>query len=129
MTTCLEAKARRPDVLIVEDNDDGRESLRELLSLSGLDVAVAADGGEGVRKGTALRPRAAVVDIGLPVLDGFAVCRELRRALGEEVLLIAHTAYGSEEPVRKAREAGFDCLVRKPCDFAELARLVCQVPR
>src|SRR5262249_18177761 len=81
----------RPDVLVVEDNADGRESLRQLLGLLGLAVEVAADGPEGVAKGLELRPRAAVIDIGLPGLDGLAVARELRRALGGDVLLIAHT--------------------------------------
>jgi len=128
MMTCEGAGARRPDVLIVEDNVDGRETLREVLALSGLRVEVAADGAEAVAKGTRLRPKAAVVDIGLPLLDGFDVCRELRRALGRDVLLIAHTAYGTEECGRRARDAGFDCFVRKPCDLTELTRLVRQVP-
>jgi CheY-like chemotaxis protein len=128
MMTCEEAGEVRPDVLIVEDSRDGRETLQQLLSLSGLTVEVAEDGAEGVAKGTTLRPKAAVVDIGLPVIDGFGVCRELRRALGREVLLIAHTAYGTEECGREARNAGFDCFVRKPCDLSELTRLVRQVP-
>jgi CheY-like chemotaxis protein len=128
MRNYREADAHRPDVLIVEDNEDGRETLREMLSLSGLEVEVAADGAEGVAKGRALRPLAAVVDIGLPVIDGFGVCRELRRALGRDVLLIAHTAYGTEECGLRARDAGFDCFVRKPCDLFELAHLVRQVP-
>jgi len=128
MASRSDEAARRPDVLIVEDNADGRESLRQLLTLFGLKVEVAADGAEGVVKGTALRPLAAIVDIGLPVLDGFDVARELRRALGGGVLLIAHTAYGFEEDSQRARDAGFDLLVRKPCDAAELARLVTAGP-
>jgi CheY-like chemotaxis protein len=111
----------------VEDNDDGRESLRQLLTLLGMAVEVAVDGAEGVRLGLALRPRAAVIDIGLPVLDGFGVARELRRALGGGVLLIAHTAY-ADDCRRKAEEAGFDRLLPKPCDTDELARLLRDAP-
>ena len=111
-------------VLIVEDNEDGRESLRELLSLYGFEVVVAADGPEGVLRGLALRPRAAVVDVGLPVLDGFDVARELRRHLGGGVLLIAHTAYADPGTRERAGEAGFDHFLAKPCVVADLVGLL-----
>jgi CheY-like chemotaxis protein len=111
-------------VLIVEDNPDGRESLLTLLALYGFCVEAAADGAEGVTKGLALRPFAAVVDVGLPILDGFDVARELRRAFGGDVLLIAHTAYATADFRERAAEAGFDHLLAKPCETAELVRLL-----
>lgn len=111
-------------MLVVEDNPDGRESLCRLLSLCGFRVECACDGAEGVARGLALRPGAAVVDIGLPILDGFDVARELRRALGSGVLLIAHTGYSDKESRRRASEAGFDHLLAKPCALAELLRLL-----
>lgn len=114
----------RPDVLVVEDNRDGRESLRLLLNLAGLRVETAADGEEGVAKGVAQRPRAAVVDIGLPAMDGFGVARELRLALDGDVLLIAHTAWDGPESRERAREAGFDHFLGKPCDVDELLGLL-----
>jgi len=108
----------------VEDNLDGRESMLALLRLHGFRVEAAADGAECVTKGLALRPFAAVVDLGLPVLDGFDVARELRRAFGGDVLLIAHTAYSSADYRERAAEAGFDHLLAKPCEMAELVRLL-----
>src|SRR5262245_37051806 len=80
-------------VLVVEANRDGREALCRLLSRYGFEVVAAEDGAQGVVKGLALAPGAAVVDIGLPILDGFDVARELRRAFGGAIVLIAHTAY------------------------------------
>jgi CheY-like chemotaxis protein len=111
-------------VLIVEDNPDGRESLLALLALCGFRVEAAADGAEGVMKGLSLRPFAAVVDVGLPILDGFDVARELRRAFGGDVLLIAHTAYATADFRERAEEAGFDHMLAKPCETAELLRLL-----
>jgi CheY-like chemotaxis protein len=111
-------------VLIVEDNPDGRESLLALLQLHGFHVEAAADGAEGVMRGLALRPFAAVVDLGLPIMDGFDVARELRRAFGGDVLLIAHTAYSGSDFRQRAAEAGFDHLLAKPCETAELVRLL-----
>jgi DNA-binding response OmpR family regulator len=111
-------------VLIVEDNADGRESLQALLALHGFRVEAASDGAEGVMMGLALRPFAAILDVGLPVLDGFDVARELRRAFGGEVLLIAHTAYASPDFRARADEAGFDHFLAKPCEIGELVRLL-----
>jgi len=111
-------------VLIVEDNPAGRESLRLVLELLGFQVEVAADGIEGVHKGLALRPASAVIDIGLPGLDGYEVARRLRLTLGPGVQLIAHTAYDSAESRERARQAGFDVLLGKPADLNVLIRLL-----
>jgi len=107
-------------VLVVEDNPDGRESLRLLLELLGHHVDVAADGEEGVQKALASHPDIALVDIGMPRLDGYEVARQLRTALGPRVLLIAHTAYTAPEDRRRAREAGFDAFLAKPLDLTLL---------
>jgi CheY-like chemotaxis protein len=111
-------------VLLVEDNPDGRETLRLLLELYGHIVEEAADGREGVEKALAWQPEVAVVDIGLPLLDGFEVARRLRAALGGHVLLIALTAYGQPEDIRLAFRAGFDHHLTKPADVGELLRLL-----
>jgi CheY-like chemotaxis protein len=113
-----------PLVLIVEDNDDGRETLLALLRVYGFRAEAAADGAEGVIKGLTLQPVAAIVDIGLPILDGFDVARELRRLLGGSVLLIAHTAYTSEDYRQRAAEAGFDYFLAKPLEVEELLSLL-----
>jgi len=117
-----ENDARR--VLIVEDNPDGREMLKLLLELYGYQVAEAGDGREGVEKALAWGPEVAVVDIGLPVLDGYEVARRLRAALGGRVVLIALTAYGEPEDVRRAFQAGFDYHLTKPSHPTDLLRLL-----
>jgi CheY-like chemotaxis protein len=122
--TSLRAAPPGRAVLIVEDNPDGRESLVALLGLYGFRVEAACDGAEGVHKGLALRPFAAVIDVGLPILDGFDVARELRRAFGGDVLLIAHTAYATADFRERAAQAGFDHLLAKPCETEELVRLL-----
>ena len=108
-------------VLLVEDHPDGRESLRLLLSLLGHRVEVAADGAEGVRKALAIRPEVALIDIGLPRLDGYQVARRVRAALGRRVALIAYTASDGDEVVARVREAGFDAHLVKPVEFRALA--------
>src|SRR4051812_35070412 len=83
-----------PLILVVEDNRDIRNSLRTLIGLLGHQVEVAADGVEGLQKALDLQPRVALIDIGLPGLDGYAVARRLRAAFGREMVLVAYTAYG-----------------------------------
>lgn len=119
-------RVRRPSVehrqiLLVEDNPDGRESLRLLLSLMGHRVDVAADGLEGVRKAWTLRPEIALIDIGLPLLDGFQVARCIRSILGKEIVLIAYTAYDSADTQDRIAEAGFDAHLVKPIEISELS--------
>ncbi len=111
-------------VLIVEDNPDGREMLKLLLELYGYQVAEAADGREGVEKALAWGPEVAVVDIGLPGLDGYEVARRLRAALGSGVVLIALTAFGEAEDIRRASRAGFDHHLTKPAEPGDLLRLL-----
>jgi CheY-like chemotaxis protein len=114
--------ARRPPlvVLIVEDNPDGRESLRLLLQMYGYHVEVAADGLEGVQKAQQMHPDVVVVDIGLPRLNGYEVARQLRETCGTDVRLIACTAYSDAETRRHAYEVGFDDLQVKPMDIDQL---------
>jgi CheY-like chemotaxis protein len=107
-------------VLIVEDNPDGRESLRLLLTLLGYDVEVAADGLEGVQKALEQHPEVAIVDIGLPKLDGYQVGRRMRDALGRNLVLVAYTAYDREDAGRRMAEAGFDAHLVKPVEVQDL---------
>jgi len=112
-------------VLVVEDNEDGRESLRELLELWGHQVSVAENGPEGVERAFSDRPEVALIDIGLPGLDGNEVARRIRSILGEEeISLIAMTGYGQPEDRRRALQAGFDCYLVKPVDPAVLSQLL-----
>ena len=114
------ASARR-HILLIEDNADGRESLRMLLAYLGHRVDVAADGVEGVQKALVGHPDVALVDIGLPRLNGYEVARRIRAALGENVVLVAYTAYDSEDVKRRIIEAGFDAHLVKPIELSELS--------
>jgi PAS domain S-box-containing protein len=118
--------ARR--VLLVEDNEDTREVLRELLEMWGHQVEVAEDGFRGVERFPALRPHVALVDLGLPGMDGFQVAGKLRELEGgQDVYLVALTGYSGEHRAR-AVEAGFDLHMVKPVKPDELERLLNQLP-
>jgi len=116
-------------VLIVEDNPDGREMLRLLLELSGYQVLVAVDGLQGVEKAEREQPDVAVVDIGLPRLDGYQVAQRIRARLGSNIFLITQTSYGRPEDRRRALAAGFDVHLTKPVEPAELCRWLEKVAR
>jgi CheY-like chemotaxis protein len=112
-------------VLVVEDNADGREMLRTMLEYYGHEVHEAADGAAAVEIAARMRPDVAVVDIGLPGIDGYTVARRFRAAEGGgNMWLIALTGYGSESDRRQAVEAGFDAHLTKPVDPQRLARLL-----
>ncbi|HEV3261020.1 MAG TPA: ATP-binding protein [Gemmataceae bacterium] len=117
-------------ILIVEDDASNRDTLRALLECDGHRVEVAEDGPQGVEKALALRPDVALVDIGLPGLDGYEVARRVRAAPGgTDILLIAVTGYGQPEDRRRTLEAGFDRHLVKPIDVDELQRLLADVKR
>jgi signal transduction histidine kinase/DNA-binding response OmpR family regulator len=120
-------ESRSLRVLVVEDNDDIRETLKDLLELCGHEVDVAADGASGVERTLALRPDVALIDIGLPGLDGYQVARKLRAELGpneKRPKLIALTGYGQPGDKQRALEAGFDAHLVKPVDYDDLAHLL-----
>lgn len=103
-------------VLVVEDNRDSAETLRQLLYYSGYEVAVAFTGQEGLSAAKRMKPHVVLCDIGLPDTNGFVVASTLREEAGPGLRLIAVTAYGQEEDRRRALEAGFDLHLVKPVD-------------
>jgi CheY-like chemotaxis protein len=111
-------------VLIVEDWPDTRESLRTLLELLGHQVRVATTGLEGLEQVLEWQPDVAILDIGLPELDGYQLAQEIRALLGDHIFLIALTAYATLEDQRLAYKAGFDAHLPKPTDVDELLRLL-----
>ena len=111
-------------ILVVEDQPDSRESLRVLLELWGHEVREAGDGLEGVEKALSWGPDAAVVDIGLPLLDGWQVARRVRDLLHDGILLIALTGYNRPEDRERSVQAGFDFHLGKPAEPDVLRRLL-----
>ena len=119
------AEASTPlTILIIDDNADIRAGLSELLRLAGHEVLESGDGEDGLELALRRKPHAVLVDIGLPGLDGYEVARRLRRALGDEVRLIAVTGYGSTQDRRRSFEAGFDEHITKPTTFGMLSRVL-----
>jgi CheY-like chemotaxis protein len=118
----IRGTSRSLHILIVEDNTDGRETLRTLLEAWGHQVEVAVDGLEGVQKALAGQPQVAILDIGLPLIDGYQVAEQLRAILGHSIFLVAYTAYSRPEDRQRAFQAGFDLHLTKPVDLDELAR-------
>ena len=112
-------------ILIVEDSRDSRDMLRYLLEHAGHEVHEAADGPSGVEAILKVRPDIALVDVGLPGLDGYEVARRIRAdAAGGKVRLVALTGYGLPEDHRRSQEAGFDAHLVKPVDPGRLAAVI-----
>ncbi len=116
------ARARPLNVAVIEDNTDIRDTVRELLELAGHRVCEASDGNAGVALLLAERPDVALVDIGLPGLDGYELARQVRGACGTR--LIALTGYGGHVERERAAEAGFEAHLVKPVEFEELKDVI-----
>jgi PAS domain S-box-containing protein len=112
-------------VLVVEDSPDARQSLRLLLELAGHQVETSEDGPSGLAKLRTFQADVALIDLGLPGMDGYAVARELRsRPDTRAIRLVAVTGYGQAEDRRRALAAGFDQHVTKPVDATMLDDLL-----
>jgi two-component system CheB/CheR fusion protein len=115
-------------VLIADDNRDSAESLGMLLELSGHEVVLAHDGLAALAVAAESQPDVALLDIGMPGMDGLQVAAALRREpWGADMMLIAITGWGQEEAKRLARSAGFDHHLTKPMDTAVLESLLAGV--
>ncbi|MDB4964929.1 MAG: two-component hybrid sensor and regulator [Myxococcales bacterium] len=112
-------------VLIVDDNRDAAELLAEAVRLQGHEVVVVHDGPEALGVVEDFDPDTAILDIGLPVMDGYELARHLRaRPLGRETRLIAVTGYGQENDRAQAKAAGFDSHLVKPVQLSVLMELL-----
>ena len=98
--------------------------LQRSLDLAGHRVDVAEDGAAGMERALTTRPDVALIDIGLPGMDGYEVARRIRRDLGRGIRLIALTGYGQPEDRRRAEEAGFDAYLVKPVFADQLVRVL-----
>jgi PAS domain S-box-containing protein len=112
-------------ILVVDDNQDIRDSLAILLRLKGHEVVKARDGLEAVESAAQCRPDIILLDIGLPELDGYAACRRIReQPFGTESIIVALTGWGQARDRRDAKDAGFDDHLVKPVESAALLELL-----
>ena len=116
------APASRPlSVVLVEDNEDIVESMSEFLADLGHKVHTAGDGRRGLEMILSEKPDVAIVDVGLPLLDGYQVAAEVRQHMGAAApRMVAMTGYGQEADRRRARDAGFDRHLVKPAEMSEI---------
>jgi signal transduction histidine kinase len=117
----LAPASARPTVLLIEDNDDGREMMATMLEAWDYTVLQAADGLSGVELARTSVPQVALIDIGLPGIDGYEVARRLREMDATSAIkMIALTGYGLAEDQKRVLEAGFDLHLVKPVDMGAL---------
>jgi CheY-like chemotaxis protein len=118
------ALSRGRRILVVDDNADARESMGELLGMLGFNVIVASDGPEALGLASVTPPDIAILDVGLPVMDGYALARRLRGLEGANpaLHLIALTGYGQDDDRRRSWEAGFQLHLVKPVDLGALTK-------
>jgi CheY-like chemotaxis protein len=110
---------------VVDNHRDAAESLAALLRIWGNDVATAADGQEAISLCTTFRPHLVLLDLGMPGIDGFEVCRRLRAdAWGGRPVIAAVTGWGREEARRRSLAAGFDEHLLKPVETERLEELL-----
>jgi CheY-like chemotaxis protein len=117
-------------ILIIEDNLDAANSLREALAFGGHDVEIAHDGRDGIAKAHRFRPEVVLCDIGLPGMDGYEIARTLRADTAfEDTLLVALSGYALPEDLQRAEAAGFDRHVAKPPNLEKLEEILGSLPR
>jgi signal transduction histidine kinase/ActR/RegA family two-component response regulator len=120
-----ERRARPRRVLLIEDSAGAREMLRMILELAGHVVYDAADGVRGLEMVNIVRPDVGVIDIGLPLMDGYQVAKRIREEPhGRGMLLLALSGYESRGESKRSPERGFDYHLVKPVDPDHLARLI-----
>jgi signal transduction histidine kinase len=111
-------------VLVAEDIPDAAEMMRLMIRFMGHEVRIAADGVEAVEMAREFDPQIALLDIGMPRMDGYEAARQIRAAMGGRVVLVALTGFGQEDDQRRAYEAGFDRHVTKPAEPDVLEELI-----
>ena len=111
-------------VLVAEDIPDAAEMMRVMIECMGHDVRIASDGVQAVAMAEEFAPQIALLDIGMPRMDGYEAARRIRAARGKSVILVALTGWGQDEDRRRAFAAGFDHHVTKPAEPDALESLI-----
>ena len=116
-------------ILLADDNNDALESLATLLQLGGHDVVTASNGALALECAERHRPEVMLLDIGMPIVDGYEVARRVRvQPWGRRITLVALTGWGQDSDRRRSREAGFDSHLVKPLDMDKLTELLERLP-
>ena len=119
----------RRRILVADDNSDALESLATLLELGGHEVFSAADGALALESAERNLPEVALLDIGMPQLDGYEVARRIRaQPWGRSITLVALTGWGQDSDRRRSGEAGVDSHLVKPLDLDKLTELLGRLP-
>jgi len=110
-------------ILIIDDNIDGAIALAQILTMVGHECETVYSAQEGLQRAVSYRPDVVLLDIGLPVIDGYEIARRMRQNKQlNETRIIALTGYGQAEDRERALAAGFDDHFAKPVDFTRLQR-------
>jgi CheY-like chemotaxis protein len=124
-----EAGAILRKILVVDDNRDSVESLAMLLKMLGHETYLAYDGLEAVQTAERIRPELILLDIGLPKLNGYEVCRKIReQEWSQATVIVALSGWGQEADRRKSEEAGFNHHMVKPLDYNLLMDVLAELP-
>lgn len=111
-------------ILLADDNSDAIESMAMVLRLDGHRVETASNGAEAVDRATLFMPHIVILDIGMPVLNGYDTCRLIRGcAWGRKMVIAALTGWNSDKHRERTSDAGFDFHFSKPMDFDDLELL------
>jgi CheY-like chemotaxis protein len=114
-------------VLVADDIPDAADLMGVMIECMGHDVRVAGDGVQAVTIAQEFEPQIALLDIGMPRMDGYEAAGHIRAALGDRVFLVAVTGWGQEEDQRRAHAAGFDRHLTKPTNPSVLESLIASV--
>jgi DNA-binding response OmpR family regulator len=117
-------------VLVVDDDRDTVEMVKMLLDLNGGFTHAAYDGSEAVRLADELRPEIILLDIGLPKLNGYEACRQIRQhAWGRSMIVVALTGRGHDDDYARSQDSGFDMHLVKPVEPELLLTVLAATPR
>jgi PAS domain S-box-containing protein len=116
-------------VLVIDDNRDGADIVGILIEEQGGVIHVAYDGNSGVLAAQDFKPDVVLLDIGLPDMDGYEVCRRLRAQFGSAVGIVALTGWGQEQVKQRALDSGFDAHLTKPADPQQLSETILALKR
>jgi PAS domain S-box-containing protein len=121
------ATIRRHRILVADDNQDSAVVLAHLLATEGHEVQTVYNGVRAIESVKALCPEVAILDIGMPGMNGYETAQQIRSEFGSAIVLIAVTGWGQEEDKKRSKEAGFDYHLTKPIDVLALEQILAQL--